>query len=137
MFSIGRLSELTKVKIPTIRYYEEIGLLPEPERSVANQRRYDKGSAERLSFIKHARELGFAIPAIEALLELQDKPERSCREASVIAEERLLEVRAKLHKLKALEKELAGLSTSCDGEQNVGTCALLATLADHSFTSSG
>ena len=72
MFSIGELSKRTKVKVPTIRYYEEMGLLAEAERTRGNQRRYDKAGLERLSFIRHARDLGFSIEAISSLIELQD-----------------------------------------------------------------
>ena len=66
MFSIGELSKRTKVKVPTIRYYEEMGLLTEAERTSGNQRRYDKEGLERLSFIRHARDLGFSIEAISS-----------------------------------------------------------------------
>lgn len=65
MFSIGELSKRTKVKVPTIRYYEEMGLLAEAERTSGNQRRYDKDGLERLSFIRHARDLGFVKEIIE------------------------------------------------------------------------
>ncbi len=74
MFSIGELSRRTKVKVPTIRYYEEMGLLAEAERTSGNQRRYDKAGLERLSFIRHARDLGFSIEAISSLIELQEHP---------------------------------------------------------------
>ena len=58
MFTIGDLSRSTGVKIPTIRYYEQMGLLSHSERSEGNQRRYSGEEQERLSFIRHARELG-------------------------------------------------------------------------------
>ena len=85
MFSIGELSKRTKVKVPTIRYYEEMGLLAEAERTGGNQRRYDKAGLERLSFIRHARDLGFSIEAILSLIELQEHPDRSCQAATEIA----------------------------------------------------
>ncbi len=75
MFSIGELSKRTKVKVPTIRYYEEMGLLAAPERTEGNQRRYDMAGLERLSFIKHSRDLGFSIEAISDLIELQGHPD--------------------------------------------------------------
>ena len=59
MYSIGELARRTKVKIPTIRYYEDIGLLDAPDRTAGNQRRFDRSGLERLGFIKHARDLGF------------------------------------------------------------------------------
>ena len=86
VFSIGQLSKQTQVKgVPTIRYYEEIGILTPAERTEGNQRRYDAAGLERLSFIKHARELGFSIDAITSLIELQEHPDRSCCEATDIA----------------------------------------------------
>ena len=131
MFSIGELSRRTNVKVPTIRYYEESGLLDAPERTEGNQRRYDLAGLERLSFIKHARDLGFSIEAIAALIELQGHPDRSCAEATDIASAQLADVRAKIKRLRALEKELARISKGCDGDGVTEDCYVLASLADH------
>jgi DNA-binding transcriptional MerR regulator len=131
MFSIGELSRRTKVKVPTIRYYEESGLLDAPERTEGNQRRYDAAGLERLSFIKHARDLGFSIEAIAALIELQGHPDRSCAEANNIATAQLSHVRAKIKRLRALEKELVRISKGCDGDGVTEDCYVLASLADH------
>ena len=131
MYSIGELSKRTNVKIPTIRYYEEMGLLVEPERSEGNQRRYDKAGLERLSFIKHARDLGFSIEAISSLIELQGHPDQSCKAATDIANVQLSNVRAKLRKLRSLEKELNRIAKGCDGEGVSESCYVLASLADH------
>ena len=131
MFSIGELSRRTNVKVPTIRYYEESGLLDAPERTEGNQRRYDVAGLERLSFIKHARDLGFSIEAIAALIELQGHPDRSCAEATDIASAQLSDVRAKIKRLRALEKELVRISKGCDGDGVTEDCYVLASLADH------
>lgn len=131
MFSIGELSKRTKVKVPTIRYYEEKGLLPEAERTDGNQRRYDNAGLERLSFIRHARDLGFSIEAISSLIELQEHPDRSCEAATNIARLQLADVRAKMKRLKALEKELGRISKGCDGHGVSEDCYVLASLADH------
>jgi len=135
MFSIGELSKRTKVKVPTIRYYEEVGLLAEAERTSGNQRRYDKAGLERLSFIRHARDLGFSIAAISALIELQDHPDRSCETATDIAVSQLADVREKIKRLKLLEKELTRISTGCDGSGISEDCYVLASLADHELCS--
>ncbi|SHM66521.1 DNA-binding transcriptional regulator, MerR family [Roseovarius litoreus] len=132
MFSIGELSKRTKVKVPTIRYYEEMGLLSAPERTEGNQRRYTNEGLERLSFIRHARDLGFSIEAISSLIKLQQHPDRSCEAATDIASSQLAEVRAKIKRLRALEKELARISKGCDGRGMVEDCYVLASLADHS-----
>lgn len=133
MFSIGELSKRSKVKVPTIRYYEEMGLLEEPERTSGNQRRYDAAGLERLSFIKHARELGFSLDAISSLIDLQGHPDRSCQTARGLAKAQLADVRARLTKLRALEKELLRLTTGCDGKGSGETCYILASLADHNL----
>ena len=131
MFSIGELSRRTNVKVPTIRYYEESGLLDAPERTEGNQRRYDAAGLERLSFIKHARDLGFSIEAIATLIDLQGHPDRSCREATDIATAQLLDVRAKIKRLRALEKELVRISKGCAGDGVSEDCYVLASLSDH------
>ncbi len=131
MFSIGELSKQTNVKVPTIRYYEEIGILEPAERTEGNQRRYDAAGLERLSFIKHARELGFSIEAISSLIELQEHPDQSCTEATTIANAQLTDVRLKIRKLKLLEKELKRISTGCDGKSLSADCYVLKALADH------
>lgn len=133
MFSIGELSKRTKVKIPTIRYYEEVGLLAEAERTSGNQRRYDKVGLERLNFIRHARDLGFSIEAILSLIDLHNHPDRSCEAATEIATSQLAEVRAKIKRLRTLEKELSRISKGCDGEGVSGDCYVLASLADHNL----
>lgn len=131
MFSIGELSKRTKVKVPTIRYYEEMGLLAEAERTGGNQRRYDKAGLERLSFIRHARDLGFSIEAILSLIELQEHPDRSCQAATEIATSQLTDVRAKIKRLRAFEKELVRMSKGCEGDGVAEDCYVLASLADH------
>lgn len=131
MFSIGELSKRTKVKVPTIRYYEEMGLLAEAERTSGNQRRYDKAGLQRLSFISHARSLGFSIEAISSLIELQEHPDRSCESATKIAVSQLSDVRAKIERLKLLEMELTRISKGCDGQGLSEDCYVLASLADH------
>ena len=131
MFSIGSLSKQTGVKVPTIRYYEQIGLIEDAERTEGNQRRYKQDSLLRLRFIKHARELGFSIEAITSLIELQGHPDRSCCEATDIATAQLSDVRVKIRKLKMLVKELARISTSCDGEGVSADCYVLKALTDH------
>lgn len=131
MFSIGEIARRTGVKVPTIRYYEEMGLLAAPERTEGNQRRYGDKELEKLAFIKHARDLGFSIDAISALIELQDHPDQSCAAATDIAKAQLSDVQMKITRLKALEQELTRISQSCLGDTVSGDCHVLASLADH------
>lgn len=130
MFSIGVLSKQTGVKVPTIRYYEQMGLIPAPARSDGNQRRYPPAALDRLSFIKHARELGLSIEAVKELLELSESPERTCRNADQIAAEHLEAVREKIAKLQRLEAELDRIASGCEGGK-IEQCYVLQALADH------
>ncbi|MGI6852303.1 MerR family transcriptional regulator [Mesorhizobium sp. 1B3] len=130
MFTIGDLSRRTGVKVPTIRYYEQMGLMSEPERSEGNQRRYGRAERDRLSFIKHARDLGLTIDSIRELLDLSAHPDRPCEQADRIAAEQLKAVRARIEKLRRLEHELERISTHC-GSGQVKDCYVIRALANH------
>ena len=80
-FTIGRLARETGCKVQTIRYYEQIALMPQPLRTAGNQRRYGPGHVARLAFIRHGRELGFPLDAIREFLSLSDDPDRPCEAA--------------------------------------------------------
>ncbi len=132
MFSIGEMSKKTTVKVPTIRYYEQMGLITPPIRTEGNQRRYSQAALERLSFIKHARDLGLTIEAIRDLTDLSAHPEKPCEDAHRIAKEHLASVRERIKKLKKLEKELARIEAGCDAG-HVDNCFVIQSLADHSL----
>jgi len=134
MFSIGEIAKQTKVKIPTIRYYERVGLLSSI-RTEGNQRRYTQKGLERLSFIKHARSLGFSLESISSLIELQEYADRSCSEATEIANAQLHSIREKIEKLNLLEQELTRISIGCSGNNVTEDCYVLSALADHSLCS--
>ena len=131
MFSIGQLSKRTGVKIPTIRYYEQMGLIDAPERSEGNQRRYTADGLSRLSFIRHSRDLGFSIEDIKGLLELSQHPEKPCHDAHGIAVQHLKNVQDRIAKLRRLERELKRVS-KCDAD-SVAECSVIETLADHNL----
>ena len=132
MFSIGELSKKTGVKIPTIRYYEQMKLLEEPERSTGNQRRYTQRGLERLSFICHARALGISVADIRQLVELSEAPDKPCSKAHTIAAQHLVSVRESIKKLRRLERELKRI-TSIPDSGHVDQCKIIKTLADHSL----
>ncbi|MCD1636718.1 helix-turn-helix domain-containing protein [Martelella mediterranea] len=134
MLSIGELSRRTGVKVPTIRYYEQVGLLKKPERTEGKQRRYGSEALERLTFVRHARDLGFSLEAIRDLLLLSGHPERPCADVDRMAAIQLAAVQDKIDRLKRLETELARIATCCKGE-TVGECYVLRSLADHAFCS--
>ncbi|RWR31813.1 MerR family transcriptional regulator [Sinirhodobacter populi] len=132
MLTIGKLAQDTGVKVPTIRYYEQIGLLPEPGRSAGNQRLYGQGQLERLRFIRHARDLGFPLEAIRDLLSLSDRPDQPCAAADGIARAQLDAVRARIRRLKALEGELERMVAQC-AHGTIRDCRVIEVLGDHAL----
>ncbi|MGN6537170.1 MAG: MerR family transcriptional regulator [Mesorhizobium sp.] len=132
MYSIGELSRRTGVKVPTIRYYEQMRLMKTPERSDGNQRRYGKPELERLAFIRHARDLGLAIDSIRQLIDLSGHPDMPCADADRIAKEQLASVRERIARLRKLESELERIATCCTGE-TVGDCYVIRALSDHTL----
>ena len=128
--TIGQAAQQSGVKVPTIRYYEDIGLLPAPPRTESNRRLYGARELKRLAFIRHARELGFEVDAIRTLLSLQDDPHQSCAAADAIAQARLAEVRGRIARLRALERELERMAHSCATTGEVCECNVIETLAD-------
>lgn len=129
-YSIGQLSKLTDCKIPTIRWYEERGLLPAPGRNSGNQRRYNQQHLMLLRFIRHARELGFDLPSIQQLQKLCSCCMDDHLEADRIARRHLTEVQSKIAQLQAMEKELNRMIETCNYEDE-HQCRVLEVLADH------
>lgn len=128
MITIGRLAAAAGVKAPTIRYYEEIGLLPPPERSAGNQRLYGDAHQQRLAFIRHARELGFSLEAIRELLRLSDDPDQSCAAADAIARRQLAAVDSRIARLTALRGELGRMLRQCSSGR-IADCRVIEALA--------
>lgn len=110
---IGELAKATDTKVETIRYYEQIGLLPPAERTTGNYRAYAVGHLKRLSFIRRSRDLGFSIEQVRALLSLADQEQRPCNSVDELAREHLAEVDAKIADLRRLRTELASIISRC------------------------
>lgn len=134
--TIGALARVTGCKVPTIRYFESIGLLPPPPRSVGNQRLYGPAHRRRLTFILHGRALGFSQAAIRELLALADDPEGSCEAADSVARRHIAEVEQRLAVLSALKSELERMVNACRGGR-VADCRVLEVLADHAQCANG
>ena len=131
-YSIGDLSQRCGVKVVTIRYYESVGLMPEPIRTEGGQRRYSDAHVQRLGFIRHARELGFAPAEIDDLLKLSAVPDKSCEDAHAIARDHLQRIEHKIKRLRALKKELTPLA-QCKHGETMADCSLIDAIAhfDH------
>jgi len=128
---IGGLAWRTGVKVPTIRYYERVGLLPVPARTKGQQRRYGLAAVSRLNFIRHARELGFELAAVRELLALSERPHHTCAEVDGIARRHVEDIDRRIAQLAALRRELQRALDMC-GHGRVGDCQVIEALAGSS-----
>lgn len=128
--AIGGLAAATGVKVPTIRYYEGVGLLPKPSRTDSNRRLYNEDAISRLRFIRHARELGFEIDDIRQLLRLADEPNRPCREVDAIAKRHVAEIESRMTRLAALRAEICRMIDEC-ARDKVSQCRIIEVLSNH------
>ncbi len=125
--AIGELSRRTGCNIETVRYYERIGLLPKPARR-GTYRRYEAGDVERLAFVRRARELGFTLDEVRALLDLALGCQDACAEVREIAATHLADVRARIADLRAIERALAQAVRGCDAGEMAG-CPVISALS--------
>jgi MerR family transcriptional regulator, mercuric resistance operon regulatory protein len=129
MLKIGAVSQRTGVHIETIRYYERIGLVPEPERINGRFRAYDRADVARLSFIRRCRELGFSLDEIRGLQKLAAGGEASCAEAGKTARHQLMAINQKISDLKRMAKTLRDLTQECVcDDEPAPACPMLETL---------
>ena len=128
--SIGELSERSGVKVTTIRYYEQVGLISKPERSAGGRRMYRDEDLKQITFIRHSRHLGFSPEAIRSMIQLQAVPDDDCGPVNETAQKQLALVRERISQLQALERELERIAQSCEGGK-VGECRVMEALNDH------
>ncbi len=131
-FSIGEMARTGNCKVQTVRYYEQIGLLPKPARNAGNQRVYSRRHHDRLRFIRHGRELGFSLDRIRQILDLGDNPSHSCEQVDRIARDHLRDVESKIQRLQSLRKELKRMISECAGNR-VADCKVVQVLSDHAL----
>ena len=129
LFTIGELGKVTGIHVETIRFYQQRGLLAEPQRPLGGIRRYGEAEAARIRFIKSAKKLGFSLDEIITLLTLEDGTH--CKEASKIAQLKLIEVRHRLADLRRMEKILANLIGECERQRGKICCPLISSLQAH------
>jgi DNA-binding transcriptional MerR regulator len=126
--------------VPTIRYYEEIGLIPSAQRRPSGHRVYETSSEELLTFIRHCRDFGFPIEQVRELVSLSKSRERDCFETLKIAQAHLAAVRAKMAELRTLERSLTRFTRSCS-EMCAGgpavQCSILKDMATPQAASKG
>jgi len=129
-YSIGALAEATGSKVETVRYYERIGLLPQPGRTTGNYRAYTADHLARLSFVRRARDLGFTLDQIRALLELADHKDNDCCSVDAVARGHLTDIDRKIADLKALRRELNDLLNQCQ-QGTIADCRIIGALSPH------
>ena len=132
-YPIGEMSKRTGVNIETIRYYERIKIMPQPDRTAGGNRQYNYDQLKRLSFIKTSRELGFNINEIRALLEMVDEQDFTCGEVHELTIGHLASVREKIKGLRKLEKALVSMASECS-QGDVPDCPILETLFEVRWT---
>ena len=123
----AELARRTGANLETVRYYEKVGLLPPPPRTANGYRSYDRTHERRLSFVLRARELGFSLAEVLALLRLVDERDQPCAEASRLAAAHLEDVRAKIADLRRMEGVLKTVVAQC-GDGTRPDCPLIETL---------
>ena len=123
----AELARRTGANLETVRYYEKVGLLPPPPRTASGYRSYDTAHERRLSFVLRARELGFSLEEVRALLRLVDERDQPCAEASQLAATHLADVRAKIADLRRMEGVLKEVVAQC-GDGTRPDCPLIETL---------
>lgn len=123
----AELARRTGCNLETIRYYEKIGMLPDPPRTAAGYRVYDEDHVSRLRFVLRSRELGFSIEEIRGLLHLVDGGNQTCAEVKDRTERHLADVRAKIVDLRRIERVLTATAAHCSGD-DVPACAVLEAL---------
>jgi len=125
--NIGEASARSGVSAKMIRYYERIGLLPEPDRRESGYRLYDESDVHRLRFVRRARDFGFPVERIRELLRLWNDRKRPSAEVKRIAEAHVADLDKKIGELTALRDSMNDLAKRCHGDQRPD-CPILADL---------
>lgn len=128
MYRIGEASAHSGISAKMIRHYERIGLLPPAGRTSAGYRLYGEDDLHRLRFIQRARELGFSMRQIGALLGLWDDRGRASAEVKRLALEHAGTLAARIERMQAMRRSLLGLAERCHGDARP-QCPILDDLA--------
>lgn len=125
--TIGRVANAAGVNVETIRYYQRLKLLEEPQKPLGGVRRYGDATVARVRFIKRAQELGFSLAEVQRLLRLEDP--QSCGAARALAVEKLALVESRLADLARMRGVLKNLVARCDVRRGKVACPIIETLA--------
>ncbi len=122
---IGVLAQKSATDAQTIRYYERLGLMSEPERTESNYRLYNEDAVFRLRFIRRAKEIGFSLNDIKVLLSMADGKVRGCDEVREFAANRLDKIQSQIRNLKSMERTLSNLVSQCVNLKTLKDCPIL------------
>lgn len=127
VLTIGRLAQAADVNVETVRYYQRIGLIPEPKKPAQGFRQYPQESIGQIRFIKRAQQLGFSLQEIADLLAFS---EGHCQDVRLRAEHKLEKIEKQIRDLQALKKTLTQLIKACYAGKDKQQCPIVETLAE-------
>lgn len=122
---IGQVAAEASVNVQTVRYYERVGMLPEPPRTAGGYRQYDADAVKRIRFIKHAQALGFSLKEIRELLALRIRHGAACGTVERKARRKIALIDDKLRELTRLRRTMDGLVASCHSRKTTAECPVL------------
>lgn len=123
--TIGQVAKAAKVNVETVRYYEKVGLIPQPPRTESKYRLFPSEVIQRIKFIKKAQDLGFTLSEIKTLLYISDSKDFDCREVQQFAFQKLDEIELKIHDLLEMKSILQDLTNRCPGQGSIGECPII------------
>lgn len=127
-YRIGELAEKCGVNKETIRYYERLGLIPEPNRTEKGYRMYSLQMVDRLNFIKRTQELGFTLNEIDKLLGVVDRNEAKCRDIYDFTVLKLEDIQRKIQDLEKIKQMLIDIKERCPESKDIYECPIIETL---------
>lgn len=129
LLSIGKVAKRASISVETIRFYERMGLLAEPQRKASGYRQFSEADVRKLVFIQHAKNLGFSLNEIKELLSLQADNRSTSREIRNIAAHKLQDIENKIKMLERMRETLQHLVNKCPGKGPTSECPILDALA--------
>lgn len=130
MYRISQLAKACNVNKETIRYYERLGVIPEPTRTDSGYRIYPENMVQRVGFIKRMQDLGFTLQEIDKLLGVVDRDEVKCKDMYDFTHLKLREIQSKIDDLKKIERMLISLKEKCPENKEMFECPIIETLME-------
>ncbi len=130
-YTIGQLAKRVGLSVETLRFYEQEGLIDEPDRSPSGYRQYPEAAVQRLLFVQRAKVFGFTLRDIKGLLDLYESLAASRGDVRLVADERIAAIEAQISELRANEEALTKLRALCAGDGPARECPILTTIAGH------